>query len=55
MRKESQIKQKKTYQLTKLKKCALDNPDLTMEFIEEILLSKKQVEKSLPFKFEDYK
>ena len=37
----------------KLGKCALDNPDLPIEFIKEILASKRQ-EKSLaePFHFE---
>ena len=38
----------------KLGKCALDNPDLPIEFIKDTLLSKLQ-DKSLaePFKFED--
>ena len=37
----------------KLGKCALDNPDLPIEFIKDVLLSKFQ-DKSLaePFKFE---
>lgn len=38
----------------KLGKCALDNPDLPIEFIKEVLFSKLQ-DKSLaePFHFED--
>lgn len=38
----------------KLGKCALDNPDLPIEFIKDILMSKLQ-DKSLaePFYFED--
>ncbi len=38
----------------KLGKCALDNPELPIEFIKETLLSKHQ-DKSLaePFQFED--
>lgn len=38
----------------KLGKCALDNPDLPIEFIKEVLLSKLQ-DKSLaePFDFEN--
>lgn len=38
----------------KLGKCALDNPDLPIEFIKDVLLSKLQ-DKSLaePFQFED--
>lgn len=37
----------------KLGKCALDNPDLPIEFIKDVLLSKRQ-DKSLaePFQFE---
>ena len=35
-------------------KCALDNPDLPIEFVKELLISKHQ-DRSLaePFKFED--
>ncbi len=36
-------------------KCALDNPDLPIEFVKELLISKHQ-DRSLaePFKFEDH-
>lgn len=39
----------------KIGKCALDNPDLPIEFIKDVLLSKLQ-DKSLaePFQFEGY-
>lgn len=38
----------------KIGKCALDNPDLPIEFIQELLIS-KNVDRSLaePFTFED--
>lgn len=40
----------------KIGKCALDNPDLPIEFIKDLLISKEQ-DKSLTeeFKFEDEK
>ncbi len=38
----------------KIGKCALDNPDLPIEFVTELLIS-KQIDRSLaePFEFED--